>query len=330
MKYAIIDTANMFFRSSHSASKRSDNWQRVGLALQITLSSVNKVVRQFGVDHVVFCLEGRSWRKEFYKPYKANRRVDESKLTAQEIADNKLFWETYEALTTFLTEKTNCTVLRHPQAEADDMIARFIALHPQDEHYIISSDTDFYQLITPTVKQYNGITGELIALDSIIDDRGRVVKDKKTGAPKTLGDPQFVLFEKCMRGDGNDNVFSAYPGVRTKGTKNKVGLNEAYADRHKQGFHWNNMMLQRWVDPDGVEHVVRNDYERNRMLIDLTMQPQELKDEFDAAIREATNAKHVPNVGFHVLKFFGKYELERMSEFSEQYTRWLNQPYVHQ
>ena len=29
-----------------------------------------------------------------------------------------------------------------------------------------------------------------------------------------------------MRGDSSDNVFSAYPGVRTKGTKKKVGLIE--------------------------------------------------------------------------------------------------------
>ena len=33
-----------------------------------------------------------------------------------------------------------------------------------------------------------------------------------------------------MRGDSTDNVFSAYPGVRTKGTRNKVGLQEAFED----------------------------------------------------------------------------------------------------
>jgi hypothetical protein len=43
-----------------------------------------------------------------------------------------------------------------------------------------------------------------------------------------------------MRGDPTDNVFSAYPGVRTKGSKNKVGLMEAYEDRNSKGFNWNN------------------------------------------------------------------------------------------
>ena len=49
--------------------------------------------------------------------------------------------------------------------------------------------------------------------------------------------------------DTSDNVFSAYPGVRKKGTRNKVGLLEAFADKDTKGYNWNNMMLQRWVDP---------------------------------------------------------------------------------
>ena len=66
-----------------------------------------------------------------------------------------------------------------------------------------------------------------------------------------------------MRGDTADNVFSAYPGVRTKGTKTKVGLQEAFADRDSKGYSWNNMMLQRWGDHEGFEHRVIDDYQRN-------------------------------------------------------------------
>ena len=57
-----------------------------------------------------------------------------------------------------------------------------------------------------------------------------------------------MLFEKCMRGDTSDNVFPIFLGVRTKGTKNKVGLQEAFEDRKTKGSNWNNMMLQRWID----------------------------------------------------------------------------------
>jgi 5'-3' exonuclease len=327
MNYALIDTANTFFRARHIASRNSDPWEKVGMALHLSLSSVNQVVRKFGIDHVIFCLEGRSFRKELYKPYKANRKLDESAMTEAEVEENKMFWETYDMVTTFLREKTNVSVLRHERAEADDMIARFIHLHPNDKHYIISSDTDFVQLINENVYQYNGIANQFITLDGYHDDKGRLIVDKKTKETKTLGDPQFHLFEKCMRGDATDNIFSAYPGVRTKGSKNKVGLIEAYADRTKQGFNWNNIMLQRWVDHEGVEHRVRDCYERNRTLIDLTAQPEEIKNLVDNAIRNSIRINTTPQVGVHFMRFCGKYELTKISEQAETYAKWLNNHY---
>jgi len=327
MKYALIDTANTFFRARHIASRNSDTWEKIGMALHLTLASVNQVVRKFGADHVVFCLEGRSWRKDFYKPYKANRVVDAMAQTQAEKEENEMFWETYEVFTTFLREKTNCSVIRHERAEADDIIARFIHLHPEDHHYIISSDSDYVQLIAENVHQYNGISNQLITLEGYHDEKGRLIVDKKTKEPKLLGDPKFVLFEKCMRGDGTDNVFSAYPGVRTKGSKNKVGLIEAYADRNKMGFNWNNMMLQRWSDHDGVEHRVRDDYERNRILIDLTAQPDDIKEAVDASIGQSVRINTTPQVGVHFMKFCGKYELTKISDQAETYAKWLNNPY---
>jgi 5'-3' exonuclease len=297
------------------------------MALHLTLASVNQVVRKYGIDHVVFCLEGRSWRKDFYKPYKANRKLDESAMTEAEIEENKMFWETYETFTTFIREKTNVSVLRHPTAEADDLIARFITLHPHDQHYIISSDTDYVQLINENVYQYNGITNQLIKPSGYYDEKDRLIIDKKTKEAKVLGDPQFLLFEKCMRGDSTDNVFSAYPGVRTKGSKNKVGLTEAFSDREKQGFNWNNMMLQRWVDYEGVEHRVRDDYERNRTLIDLNAQPEDIKAAVDQTIKDNIRTVTTPQVGVHFMRFCGKYELNKISENAEAYAKWLNASY---
>jgi len=327
MKYALIDTANTFFRARHIASRNSTTWEKIGMALHLTLSSVNQTVRKHGIDHVVFCLEGRSWRKDFYKPYKANRALQTAALTEKEAEENQMFWETYDMFTTFLREKTNVSVLRHERAEADDLIARFIHLHPEDDHIIVSSDSDYIQLIAPNVKQYNGVSNHMITHEGYFDDKNRPVIDKKTNQHKKVDDPQFILFEKCMRGDSTDNVFSAYPGVRTKGSKNKVGLLEAYADRGKQGFNWNNMMLQRWVDPDGQEHRVREDYERNRVLIDLTAQPDDIKTLVDDTIKQNVRVKTTPQVGVHFMKFCGKYELNKISEQAEAFARWLNSPY---
>ena len=327
MKYLLIDTANMFFRARHGAHRASDTWTKLGFALHVTMMSANKVARRFGADHVVFALEGRSWRKDYYEPYKKNRAVARGKLSESEAEEDRLFWETYDHLTKYLSTKTNCSVIRCATAEADDIIARWISLHPRDDHVIVSSDTDFVQLVAANVKQYNGITDELITQDGIFDSKDRAVIDRKTKQAKAPPDPAWLLFEKCMRGDTSDNVFSAYPGVREKGTKNKVGLREAFADRDRRGYSWNNMMLQRWSDHNGIEHRVLDDYERNRTLIDLTAQPDEIKHVVDTCIREQVSHRDVGMVGAHFMKFCGKYELTKLSEQADAVSRWLNLTY---
>lgn len=326
MKYALIDTANTFFRARHVASRNADTWEKIGMALHLTLASVNQAVRRYGIDHVVFCLEGRSWRKDVYEPYKKNRIVDAMSVTEAEKEESEMFWQTYEAFTTYIKEKTNVSVLRHEQAEADDMIARFIHLHPNDTHYIISTDSDYVQLISDTVHQYNGVTNELITLNGYFKESGKPVLDKEKN-PKLLEDPEYLLFKKLIRGDAGDNVFSAYPGVRETGTKNKVGIREAFEDRNKQGFNWNNFMLQKWVDHNDVEICVRDAYNRNKMLIDLKAQPDDIKEKVDQRIRESVRVKATPQVGIHFMKLCGKYDLTKISQQADSYTAWLNTPY---
>ena len=327
MKYLIVDTANTFFRARHSAHRQSDTWDKVGFAIHVTLASVNKAWRDQKADHVVFCLEGRSWRKDYYEPYKKNRAVARAALTEAQAEEDTLFWEAFDALKSFLQERTNCTVLRHESLEADDLVAGWIQAHPKDQHVIVSSDTDFYQLLAPNVVQYNGVADELHTLEGIFDKKGKAVIDKKTKEPKKIPDPGFILFEKCMRGDPTDNIFSAYPGVRTKGTKNKIGLEEAYADMGKKGFNWNNMMLQRWTDHNNVEHKVLDDYERNRALVDLSAQPDHVKEMIATTIAAGSVKQNRPMVGAQFLKFCGKYELNKLSDNATAFAEFLGASY---
>jgi 5'-3' exonuclease len=327
MKYLIVDTANTFFRARHSAHRQSDTWDKLGFAIHVTMASVNKAFRDQKADHVIFCLEGRSWRKDFYEPYKKNRAVARAALTEAEAEEDTLFWEAFDSLKVFLAEKSNCTVMRHENLEADDLIAGWIQAHPDDEHIIVSSDTDFHQLLATNVKQYNGIADELHTIEGIFDKKGTPVKDKKTKEPKKIPDPKWILFEKCMRGDPSDNVFSAYPGVRTKGSKNKVGLQEAFEDKDAKGFNWNNLMLQRWTDHNGVEHRVLDDYNRNVTLVDLTAQPENVKVQIAETIALNSVPKNVPMIGAQFLKFCGKYDLVKMSEQATSFSNWLSASY---
>lgn len=322
MHYLIVDTANTFFRARHAAHRQADTWDRLGFAIHVTLSSVNKAWREQKADHVVFCLEGRSWRKDYYEPYKKNRAIARAALTETEQEEDRLFWETFDALKTFLQDKTNCTVLRHDNLEADDLVAGWIQAHPEDTHTIVSSDTDFHQLLAENVNQYNGIADELHTLEGIFDKKGKLVIDKKTKEPKTIPNPEWILFEKCMRGDPTDNVFSAFPGVR------KTKLLEAYNDRDNKGFAWNNLMLQRWTDHNEVEHKVLDDYNRNRVLVDLSAQPDDIKIKIIETIQENAVQKNRPMIGAQFLKFCGKYDLVKLSESSASFGEFLSASYL--
>ena len=153
---------------------------------------------------------------------------------------------------------------------------------------------------------------------------GEAVIDKKTGEPKKAVDPEFTLFEKCVRGDSSDNVFSAYPGARLKGTKNKTGIMEAFEDRHTGGYNYNNFMLQRWVDHEETEHRVKDDFERNKILIDLTEQPDEIKELCVTRMNEGKQKDPVANIGIHFMKFCAKWDLQRMSDNAQNYSGMLN------
>jgi 5'-3' exonuclease len=326
MTYILVDTANTFFRARHVV--RGDINDKVGMSLHVILNSVRKAWKDFGGSHVVFCLEGRSWRKDHYAPYKRNRQEARDSLSPKDAEEDKIFWETFDDFKSFIHEKTNCSVLQHPQLEADDLIAGWIQAHPNDNHVIISTDGDFAQLIAPNVKQYNGVSGVTITHEGYFDEKGKHVKDKKTGVAKTAPDPEWLLFEKCMRGDTSDNIFSAFPGVREKGTKNKVGLREAFADRNSKGYNWNNLMLQKWVDHEGVEHRVLDDYTRNVKLCDLTAQPEEIKTLIKEAItQEIGKQKNIAQVGIRLIKFCSTYDLVKVSEQAESYAHPLNARY---
>jgi 5'-3' exonuclease len=326
MTYILVDTANTFFRARHVI--RGDADIKLGMAFHITLNSIKKAWQDFNGSHVVFCLEGRSWRKDYYEPYKRNRSDARAALTPSEQEEDKLFWEAFDTFKDFIVEKTNCTVLHHPQLEADDLIAGWIQNHPDSNHVIISTDSDFEQLIAPNVKQYNGISETTITHEGYFDAKGKSVIDKKTQQPKPAPNPEWLLFEKCMRGDTSDNVFSAYPGVRTKGTSKKVGLTEAFEDRKSKGFAWNNLMLQRWTDHNGKEHRVLEDYERNKQLIDLTQQPSDIRAVINDTINTAINSnKSISQVGIRLMKFCNLFDLKKIADQAQSYAEPLNARY---
>ena len=108
--------------------------------------------------------------------------------------------------------------------------------------------------------------------------------------------------------------------------KNK--LIEAFEDRNNKGFVWNNIMLSKWVDHEGNEHRVKEDYERNQQLIDLTKQPDGVKEHIFETIKESTeHPKKIAQVGIFLLKLCHRYDLQRVKDNAQLYAEPLNARY---
>lgn len=404
-RYAIIDVANMFYRARHVV--QGDAFTKAGMALAIMFKSLRKVHRDMKAEHMVFCIEGRSWRFDEFSQYKANRRLAKAAMNEREKEEDEIFNIALNDFTKFIDEKTRCTVLQSQGVEGDDFVARWIQLHPNDEHIIISGDSDFVQLLDRNVSIYNGVDDRILSIDGVFDaatgapmvfnvksDSGKIrvsgtveeckkkhekeqreLEKKHIAAEKErrkfwesaekarkLDDPSYVirpfvaapfdykefeftpepewwrkaLFVKLIRGDTGDGIFSAFPGVRYNGSSKKVGICEAWEDRTGQGFNWNNFMLQSWdklvsVDADGnkVTQTVRvlDEYTFNEGLIDLTKQPQRIKDLMDEVIIQAVQKEPVGSVGIHFMKFCHKHELPSVSRDADYHTAYLNAGY---
>jgi 5'-3' exonuclease len=344
--FAVVDLSNCFHRARHGSM--TDAETKLGLALLIVFRSLRKMHRDCKVDHIVFCVDSGSWRYDAYPGYKARRRLMRETAKPAEQAENAVFFEALNKFTEYLASFTRCTVLRAEHVEGDDFVARWIARHPDDQHIIMSGDSDFVQLIAPNVRIYDAINQRMIGIDAIIDEKGRKLaftvspKDGKIKVGKP--DPQFVpedewwrkaLFIKLLRGDSSDSVFSAYPGVRYEGKK--CSIKAAWEDRLARGYDWNNLMFQSWTklvgatstgEPLTVEVRVHDEYLTNERIIDLTMQPAAVIARMDQAI-DMTLAKPCPSakVGFGFLQFCNQYDQPVLAKEANDHVAYLNAGY---
>ena len=342
-RFVHIDGHNLFHRQVNMTPSNQGVESMVGMAFHLIFNSMKKEFTTWNASHAMFYLEGKSWRKRIYPEYKANRALAFSMKTEKEQEDFKFILDAYNDLTTYLNDKTNISVIRNPAAEADDMIHICVEAHPDDDHLLVSTDSDFYQLLRmPNVRIYDPIKDVLITRDGVFNDAGKRMEFTLTSTAKIkVGEPNpnfqapeawydYALFLKLIRGDKGDNIFSSYPGVREKGTTKKVGIKEAFEDRHTRGYSWNNFMNQRYMHHDGNERTVKEAYELNRLLIDLMEIPPDIKLQSLEIISQSLG-KVIPSVdiGTGFLKFCGKWELNKISEHAADFMPMLKSKYDH-
>jgi 5'-3' exonuclease len=342
--YVIVDFANLAHRCKHVTM--GDAATKAGMALHICFNSLRQVWRKFKADHIVVCLEGRSWRRDIYPDYKAHRRVADALKTRHEQEEDALYFDAMKLFTDFLTQRTNVTVLQKDGVEGDDFVARWIDLHPDDKHVIVSGDSDFYQLLADNVTIFDGVKSWTITKDAVLDENDKpavkqrtltekvTLKNGKTKdvkstvkEPVPAPDPDYELFKKIVRGDATDNIMSAKPGAREKGSKKKPGILECYADRTGKGFDWNNFMMDTWVDHEGNEIRVLDAYKRNEVLVNLRMQPDSIKEEMDKTILQAVQQPGKQGIGIYFLRFCNELNLVNIARNPNDYAEFLAAPY---
>jgi len=302
-KHLIIDTANILFRVAAANGKYNNSGtpeEQAGLAMHMSLQSINKYYKKYKPDKLALTFEGRNnWRKTYTKSsecisgkvYKANR-VKDSSMDA--------YFELMAAFEDLVRNHTSIVCLSNPLLEGDDLFGGYISKHVEsgDEVYGLSGDKDFVQFL----KHKN--------FKLINPDKG---KERTVEEVCGVDDAEFFMFEKAFRGDKGDNVFPAYPRVQKK------RLLKAYKDE----FELANLLNETWSvkDPDTGEEKVFNVgdlYKENMLLMNLEGQPDFVKEAIKQTIEHETQ-----NTGkfsfFHFQKFCGKFGLTRISENSTSF-----------
>lgn len=303
MKYLIFDISNLLYRTFF-VQRQEDDETLAGLATHSALTMLNKYYKQFKPDQIVMAFDSSSWRKEYTasdaciskQPYKGHRRKD---MTPSQRAKYERFINHLKEFEAMISNHTTVITLKADQLEADDLIAGFIQIHADEDNHIIliSTDTDFLQLKKhPNVDIISPATGKAADLS------------------EWNGDAEYYLFCKCVKGDKQtDNVWPALPNVR------KTRLEKAYNDPYERV----QLMQERWKDPHGREFLVEELFRENQLLIDLEKQPNDIRRKIYETVVEAVERDRQFSL-FFIMKFVGKYKLNKIKENIDQYLPMLS------
>ena len=217
------------------------------------ISKIQGIPKKLKIDNPTIivakdCHRKDIWRMKELATYKGTRETDDQflggpffKMAYKNENDNGLFKEAGAK-----------AILFHPKLEADDCAAItakwLLKKYPDCNITIITSDTDYMQLIRPGIQLYN-------------------LNFRKVNTEKnSFGDPDRDLFYKIIAGDKSDNI----PAIFKRGGKKKIM--KCYDD-----VEYLKEMLKK--DYNTVEAGLIA-IKRNRLLIDFKEIPLQLKRDF--------------------------------------------------
>ena len=244
------------------------------MVLESLRSYRTKFKNEFG--ELVIAMDNVSWRKNVFPYYKANRKKDREK--------SKIDWDgIFQIIAKIRQElKDNMPykVIDIEGAEADDVIA-VLAMDSDEKVLIVSEDEDFLQLQKfPNIFQYAPIKKKTFLVEK---------------------NPVAFLQEHICSGDSSDGI------------PNILSDDDTFVNENKRQSPMTKKKMQQIKD-DTFEwsDALKRNYERNKLLIDLTNTPESVK----IKIKEQFAQK--PNSRQKVLNYFIQYKLKNlMKDLSE-------------
>ena len=229
---------------------------------------------QYG-ELVICCDSKRSWRKDVFPFYKANRKTNRQK----DDIDWSGIFEVINSLTDDLVNHFPYSVIQVDQAEADDIIGTLVKnYYRQGKIMIVSSDKDFLQL----QKYYNVYQYSPIQKKNL-----------------EISNPNEYIKEHIMkgdRGDGIPNFLSDDDTFVTDKRSKKILKTKLEA--------WKNLCPTEFCD----EKMYRG-WKRNEQLVDLGHTPADIKqkivDQYDT---------YEYNQRDKLLNYFVKNKLRNLTE----------------
>jgi 5'-3' exonuclease len=232
---------------NHTNAELDENLLRHMVLNSIRANKV-KFSEQYG-EFIIAADGKRSWRKEVYPFYKANRKRDRD---ASEL-NWTLIFESLNKIREELKEYFPYRVIHIDNAEADDVIATLVKNRQNafEKTLVLSGDKDFQQLQRyPNVFQYSPVLKKYL----------------------TCKNPDSYLREHIIRGDVGDGVpnFLSADDVLVTGTRQK---------------NISSKKLEQWLNQDPEQFCtvdMLRGFKRNQQLVDFDYIPKNVEDQIMA------------------------------------------------
>lgn len=306
--YLHIDASNFLYKTFFKHIKESLDIS-ISVCHHVTLMSINKYFKKYQVDEVVVAFDAFSWRKTYtsdpsvcitHQKYKGHRRAE---MTPTDKEKMEKFDEHIPQFKELFQTLTNCIVLHEQYLEADDLIAGFIQMHPDDDHILLSADKDFMQLLGRNN----------LRLINPVDEKERTLAEFDD-------DPYYFIFQKCFRGDRGDNVMSAYPRLRE--TKIKAAYTDPLLRTNLMQNEFSVMVNKDSGMPEERTYLTEEVFEENELLMDLTKQPDTIRALMDSSIKASIENRGKFNY-IEFLRYCSKYDLENIRKMVDDFIPML-------